>query len=109
MPRYLVERTCPEQLSHPAGAEESKAGDGSIKSNELEGVTWVHSYVNEERTKVFCVYDGPSPEAIRNAAARDLPLDAITEIPALDRNFHSPKVTGGAADMKGNPSTSADA
>jgi hypothetical protein len=67
MPRYLFERTFPQRLSHPARAE-------------VEGVRWVHSYVNEERTKIVCVYDAPSPAAVRKAAAADLPVDAITEI-----------------------------
>jgi Protein of unknown function (DUF4242) len=67
MPRYLFERTFPQRHSHPARAE-------------VEGVTWVHSYVNEERTKIVCVYDAPSPAAVRKAAAADLPVDAITEI-----------------------------
>jgi hypothetical protein len=44
---------------------------------------WVHSYVNEERTKIVCVYDAPSPAAVRKAAAADLPVDAITEIRGL--------------------------
>jgi len=80
MPRYLVERTFAERLSHPAGAERAKACDGGIERNELPDVTWVHSYVNEERTKIVSVYDAPSPEAVRRAAADDLPVDAITEI-----------------------------
>ena len=73
MPRYLFERTFPERRSHPARAE-------------VEGVTWVHSYVNEQRTKIVCVYDAPSPAAVRNAAAADLPVDAITEIRGLTQD-----------------------
>jgi hypothetical protein len=46
----------------------------------MDGVTWVHSYVNPDRTKTFCIYDGPSPEAIRTVAERNkLPVDRITE------------------------------
>ena len=40
-----------------------------IERNELEGVTWLHSYVSEDKRRTFCVYDGPSPEAIRKSAA----------------------------------------
>ena len=80
MPRYLVERTLPEGLPHAAGAEGANACRGVIEPNGLEEVRWVHSYMNEERTKVVSVYDGPSPEAVRKAAAEDLPADAITEI-----------------------------
>jgi hypothetical protein len=80
MPRYLVERTFPEQLPHRAGAKGANACGGGIERNELEDVRWIHSYVNEERTKIVCIYDAPSPEAVRKAAADDLPAEAITEI-----------------------------
>jgi Protein of unknown function (DUF4242) len=41
------------------------------------------------RRKTFSVYDGPSPEAIRQAAeANQLPVDRITEVRVLDPYFH---------------------
>src|SRR5215213_7233495 len=81
MPRYLVERTFSEALAVPAGAEGAEACRGVIERNELEGVTWLHSYVSEDRTKTFCIYDGPSPKAIRKSATdNDLPVDAMTEV-----------------------------
>jgi Protein of unknown function (DUF4242) len=83
VPRYLVERALPERLPHPTEAEEGKASSGVVERNELGGVTWVHSYVNEDRTKIVSVYDAPSREAVREAAADDLPADAITEIRVL--------------------------
>ena len=56
-----------------------------IQRNEREGVTWLHSYVSEDGTRTFCVYDGPSPEAIRRTATdNELPLDAMTEVRVLD-------------------------
>jgi hypothetical protein len=24
-------------------------------------VTWIHSYVSQDRQKTFCIYDAPSP------------------------------------------------
>jgi len=40
------------------------------------GVTWVHSYVTPDKKKTFCIYDAPSPEAIRQVAGRNgLPVD----------------------------------
>ena len=85
MPRYLVERTFPEALAVPAGAEGAEACRGVIERNELEGVTWLHSYVSEDKSRTFCVYDGPSPEAIRKSAADNgLPVDAMTEVRVLD-------------------------
>jgi len=85
MPRYLIQRTFPEGLVIPAGAEGAKACRGVVERNEVGGVTWLHSYVSEDRRKTFCIYDGPTPEAIRKAAADNaLPVDQITEVQVLD-------------------------
>jgi hypothetical protein len=85
MPRYLVERKFPQGLAVPAGAEGAETCRGLIERNELEGVTWLHSYVSEDRTKTFCVYDGPSPEAIRKSASENgLPVDSMSEVRVLD-------------------------
>ena len=55
----------------------------------LPDTTWVHSYVTEDKKKTFCVYDAPSPEAIRRAARRNnLPVDQITEVRVLDPYFY---------------------
>jgi hypothetical protein len=60
-----------------------------VDGNAAEGVTWVHSYVTGDKGRTFCVYDGPSPEAIRGAAERNgLPVDRITEVRVLDPYFH---------------------
>ncbi len=89
MPRYLVERTFPDGLRIPAGAEGAAVCLAAVERNADEGVTWVHSYVSEDRDKMFCVYDAPSPEAIRKTAARnDLPVDRITQVSVLDPYFY---------------------
>jgi Protein of unknown function (DUF4242) len=89
MPRYLVERTLPNGLGVPGGAEGAQACLAVVERNADEGVTWVHSYVSDDKRKTFCVYDAPSPEAIRKTAARnDLPVDQITQVRVLDPYFH---------------------
>jgi len=40
-----------------------------VDANAREGVTWVHSYVSDDKHMSYCVYDAPSPEAIRKTAA----------------------------------------
>jgi hypothetical protein len=53
-------------------------------------VTWIHPYVSADKKKTFCIYDGPSPEAIRRAAGRSkLPISCITEVQVLDRCFYN--------------------
>jgi hypothetical protein len=44
----------------------------------------VHSYANADKTKTFCIYEGPSEKAIRDAAdANKIPVDSIVEIPVV--------------------------
>ena len=63
---------------------------GVVVANNMDkGVTWVHSSVTPDRKKTFCIYDGPTPEAIRDVAKKNsLPVDRITEVRVLDPYFH---------------------
>ena len=89
MPRYLIERSFPAGLNIPMTDEGAQACLGVVAINAREGVTWVHSYVNADKSKTFCVYDGPSPEAIRRAAgSTNLPIERITEVRVLDPYFY---------------------
>jgi predicted amidohydrolase YtcJ len=91
MPRYLVERTFPDGLSIPPNAEGRKTVQSVVENNATGGVTWVHSYVEPDRRRTFCIYDAPTPEAIRKVAARNrLPVDRITEVTVLDPYFYCP-------------------
>jgi Protein of unknown function (DUF4242) len=89
MPRYVIERTFPDGLAIPM----DQAGDGVcrqvVETNARDGVTWLHSYVSDDRRTTFCVYDGPDPEAIRRvASANELPIDRITQVRVLDPYFY---------------------
>jgi uncharacterized protein DUF4242 len=85
MPRYVVERRFPNGGGIPADAEGVNSRPAVVARNADVGVTWLHSYVSEDRRRSFCVYDGPSPEAIRKSAARSgLPVDQITQVRVLD-------------------------
>ncbi|HEV2149217.1 MAG TPA: DUF4242 domain-containing protein [Longimicrobiaceae bacterium] len=89
MPRYMVERTFPEGLVIPMNEEGAQACLSVVGTNAEEGVTWVHSYVSGDRAKTFCIYDGPTPEAIRKVAERNqLPVNQITEVRVLDPYFY---------------------
>ena len=89
MPRYLVERTFPEGLQIPANEEGATICLNVVANNTDDGVTWVHSYVSDDKSKTYCIYDGPNPEAIRNAATRNgLPIDRITRVSVLDPYVH---------------------
>ena len=93
MPRYLVERTFPEGLEIPTDDVGAKSCLDVVRNNAEEQVTWVTSYVSTDRTKTYCVYDGPTVESIKRAAqANGLPVDAVIECRVLDPYFfhHTP-------------------
>jgi hypothetical protein len=77
--RYLIERT------FPAGALEGldAATKAKVNSNNASlGVKWIQSYANADKTKTFCVYEGPSEAAVRKAAELNkLPVDSVMEVP----------------------------
>ena len=91
MPRYLVERTFPDDgLVIPMDETGAQICHSVVSNNAQYQVTWVHSYVSEDKLKTYCIYEGPSPEAIRQAARRsNLPTDRITEVRILDPYFYT--------------------
>ena len=77
MPRYLVERTFPGSPDLAVEAVVERIAD--------DAVTWMYSYVSEDTGTMYCLYEAPSPEAIRRAARHsDLPVDRITQVRVLD-------------------------
>ena len=80
MPQYVIERTL--------------QGAGGLSADELKGIAqksnsvltelgpqiqWQHSYVTGN--KIYCVYDAPNAEIIREHAARGgFPADSVSEV-----------------------------
>jgi len=89
MPRYLIERIFSKGLQISAdtiGVDECLK---IVSKNLDDEVTWIQSYVSDDKLKSFCIYDAPSPEAVRRAARRNnLPVDQITEVRVLDPYFY---------------------
>ncbi len=89
MHRYLVERTFPNGLNIPLNQVGKDLCLTVVSNNAEDNVTWVHSYVTLDKKKTFCIYDAPSPDAIRKSAkANGLPVDQITEVSVLDPYFY---------------------
>jgi hypothetical protein len=86
----MVQRTFPDGLEIPISAEGEETVRTVVDRNAEQGVTWVHSYVSDDKRTTFCVYDAPTPEAIRQTATRnDLPVDHITQVRVLDPYFYA--------------------
>jgi hypothetical protein len=89
MPRYIVERHFATGLRIPQTEAGADACLNVVRNNAAQGVTWLQSYVSLDLQKTFCVYDGPSPEAVRKVAgSNELPVGAITEVRVLDPYFY---------------------
>ena len=89
MPRYLVERSFPDGLQIPVDADGARACLAMMECNSQERVSWLQSYVSADKRRSYCIYDGPSPEAIRRAANRNrLPIQKITEVSVLEPYFY---------------------
>ena len=89
MPRYMVERNFPSGLEIPLTAAGAEVCATVVGNNAVLGVTWVHSYVSDDKKKTFCIYDAPDPETVRRAADHSqLPIDKITKVSVLDPYFY---------------------
>jgi uncharacterized protein DUF4242 len=77
--RYMIERTFPPGALDGVDAAAKKKVNAN---NATLNVTWEKSYANADKTKTYCVYDGPSEAAVREAAKLSgMPVDNVTEIP----------------------------
>lgn len=89
MPRYMVERNFPQGLHIPMTDEGAEVCLGVVGRNAEHGVTWVHSYVSDDKSKTYCIYDAPTPEAVRRAASDSkLPIERITRVSVLSPYFY---------------------
>lgn len=76
MPLYLIERRFADQLD---------LGPGDVdvieEANADESVRWLFSFLTADRRQTYCLYEAPSPDALRAAARRaNLPADVIVEV-----------------------------
>jgi hypothetical protein len=68
MARYIVERSVPPNMSRNDLDAVGKRSNEVL--SEMGGITWVRSWVSEAEGKIYCEYDAPNPEAIREHARR---------------------------------------
>ena len=79
MPLFLIERNFAEQL------ELTKEATDAVKLiNDDVGVNWLFSFLSADKKKTYCLYEGPSAEAVREAARRaNIPADVVMEVSEL--------------------------
>lgn len=78
MPRYIIERdvgTLTAEELEAAGRKSNEVLDG------MPDVTWIRSYVSDAEGKIYCEYEAPNPELVREHARRaGIPVDRISEV-----------------------------
>ena len=97
MPLYVIERTFAENLD--LTGEDVRLID---EINEDEGVRWLFSFLSADRRRTYCLYEAPSPDAIRAAAEKaNVPADAIVEIEGLASPELAPRMREWASAQAG--------
>lgn len=80
MPRYIIERNV-EDVSEEALERAGRASMEALEELEDQGIVWIKSYVSSAEGKIYCEYEAPNPELIREHARRaGLPADSISEV-----------------------------
>jgi hypothetical protein len=73
MPLFLIERNFAEEVLL------DNAQVGHVKQiNDEIGVQWLYSFLSDDKRKTYCLYEAPSADAIR-AAAAETPLAIVLE------------------------------
>ena len=73
---YVIERTFAEQLD-----PDELDYHGIKLVNDDVGVRWIYSFLSADRKKTYCLYEAPSADALREAAARlGIPADVIVPV-----------------------------
>ena len=76
MPRYIIEREVGE-----IGDLQAVGRKSNEVLAEMEGVVWIRSYISAAEGKIYCEYDAPNPEAVREHARRTgIPVTKISEV-----------------------------
>ena len=78
MPRYIIERDVGEIDLDALPAVGRKSNEVLA---EMDDVVWIRSYISQAEGKIYCEYDAPNPEAVKeHARLAGLPANKISEI-----------------------------
>jgi hypothetical protein len=78
VPRFMVERTV-NDISMEMLEQITRRSKEVL--TDMSGVRWIRSFVSEAEGKIYCEYDAPSADLIREASRRaGLPVDRISEV-----------------------------
>jgi hypothetical protein len=86
MPRYVVEHDFASGLDVQANDEVAETCLAAAGSHTSYGVTWRNAFLSPDNQKTLCIYDAPTPEAVRQFANKNnLPVSQIMEVLVVER------------------------
>jgi hypothetical protein len=78
MPRYIIERNVGSLTRDQLRTASRKSND---VLSEMNGVVWIKSYVSDAEGKIYCEYEAPNADAVREHARRaGLPADKVSQV-----------------------------
>ncbi len=79
MPRYLIERNLRQGMT-AAEVEDTVRRMIAVNATMPE-IRWLHSNLAADRSVLFCEYEAPDPQIVREAARlAEIPADRVTEV-----------------------------
>lgn len=83
MPQYVIEREIPGAgKMSPEQLRDASAHSNSVLQKLGPAIEWVHSYVAGD--KIYCIYNAPSEELIRQHAEQSgFPANKVTPVAAV--------------------------
>ena len=82
MPLFVVEREFASELE--LDPNDLQALEDFHADNEIR---WLTSFLSADRKKTYCLYEAPDADALRRqAAALNLPVNALIEVSEMDRS-----------------------
>ena len=76
MPRYIIERNVGQVSQEEVEAASKKSIEVLSSMPEL---TWIRSFISVAEGKIYCEYEAPDPEILREHARRvGIPCDKIS-------------------------------
>ena len=89
MPRYVVEHDLDSALDTAGGETGADTRPAAASNITNCGVVWMNSYLSPDNRKTLCIYDAPTPDAIRRFANKNnLPVSQIMEVMVLDPHYY---------------------
>ena len=86
MALFLVERNFTETIEDHSDEDQ----ENMVAVNNELGLQWINTFLSEDRTRTYCLYESPSAELlIEHARILGIPADEIVQVTSTTGDFGS--------------------